>query len=77
MASPGNLATPVWILASIFAICGTLSLVAAILNWDWFFDTLSARMLAAGPRSRTFARIVYGFFGAAIILAAITLPLME
>lgn len=64
-----QLTMPAWILAGVFAMCGLLSLLAAVFGWKWFFDTASAAM-AGARRSRRGARIFYGVAGAAIIAAA-------
>lgn len=61
------------ILAATFLAAGLLSLLAAVFNWNWFFDTASARSVAGGKRSRQRARLLYGFFGVALIAASFML----
>jgi hypothetical protein len=60
------------ITAAIFAIVGLLSVVAAIANWDWFFNSLNAQ-LYTGRMSRRAARIIYFILGVLILIMAIYL----
>ncbi len=69
-----SIATASYILASLFAIGGGLSLLAAIANWDWFFSSESVRMFT-WSLSRSWQRIIYAALGIAIIAMAITIIL--
>jgi uncharacterized membrane protein YuzA (DUF378 family) len=50
----------------LFFVAGMLSLLAAIFNWDWFFNSSNAKLLT-GTFSRTIARIVYAVIGIAVL----------
>lgn len=50
----------------LFFAAGMLSLLAAIFNWEWFFNSSNAKLLT-GTFSRTVARIVYAFIGCAVL----------
>lgn len=60
---------PALVLAGVFAFAGSLALLAAVCDWDWFFDTSSARSF--GSRQRRRARVVYGIAGLAIVGGAV------
>lgn len=64
---------PMILLGTIFTIGGAVAVLAAMLNWDWFFSTASARSVGAA-RSRMMGRIFYGIFG--VLLAAAGLYLV-
>ncbi|WP_302591565.1 immunity 17 family protein [uncultured Muribaculum sp.] len=58
------------ILAVLFLISGSLSLLAAVAGWDWFFRSYNVRILT-GQLKRGHARILYALIGLAIIAAGI------
>lgn len=60
------------VLAAILALSGGLALLAALLNWNWFFESQNARSLT-GRMSRTLARLLYGIVGCGALIAATTL----
>ncbi len=64
---------PMILLGVIFAIGGVVATLAALLNWNWFFSTASARSVGAN-RSRRMGRIFYGICG--VLLAAAGLYLL-
>lgn len=66
------------IITIIFSASGLLAVAAALMNWDWFFNTSNARMLV-GRLRRSTARIVYLIAGLLILamVAAIHLRLAE
>ncbi len=67
-----DITTAGYIMASIFALGGSLSIAAAICNWDWFFRSESVRMLT-WRLSRHWQRAVYAMLGIAILAMAIKL----
>ncbi len=58
------------LIQTIFLLAGVTSLLAALLNWEWFFNTKNAE-----PVVRTFgrekSRWLYGVIGIILIAAAI------
>lgn len=50
------------ILSILFMLIGTLSVLAAIANWEWFFATDNAAFIVRYLK-RTGARLLYGFVG--------------
>lgn len=56
-----------WFICGVFAVTGLLSVLAAVFNWEWFFQTSNARMLA-GKMPRRYARIIYFVIGCLILL---------
>lgn len=60
------------LLAVILALGGGLALLAALLNWNWFFESENARALT-GRLSRLTARLLYGAIGCGALLAASSL----
>lgn len=59
-----------YILQAILVSMGTVSLLAAIMNWEWFFSAMNAQM-AVKMMSRRNARLWYGFGGIVAILVAL------
>ncbi len=49
---------------------GTVSLLAAVMNWEWFFSAANAQV-AVKMMSRRNARLWYGFGGIVAILVAL------
>ena len=58
------------IIQAIFLITGIVALLAALLDWDWFFTTENARFLVKKFK-RKGARWIYGTIGVLFIAAAI------
>jgi len=54
----------------IFLLAGIVSLLASLLDWDWFFTADNARFLVK-RLGRNGARWAYGIIGALFIIAAI------
>lgn len=51
-----------YVLQGLFFLIGTVSFLAACLNWDWFFQSHNISMLVRnGSRNR--ARLFYGLIG--------------
>ena len=59
-----------YIVQGIFALAGTVSLLASLLNWDWFFTTRNAQTIVRNV-GRNRARLFYGILGIIIISMAI------
>ena len=55
-----------YIVQGIFALAGITSLLAALLNWDWFFTARNAQLIVRNV-GRTRARLFYGILGIIII----------
>ncbi len=55
-----------YIVQGIFAAAGIISLLAAILNWDWFFTTRNAQFIVQNVGRRQ-ARWFYGALGIMLI----------
>lgn len=56
-----------WFICGVFAVTGLLSVLSAVFNWEWFFQTSNARMLT-GKMPRRYARIIYFVIGCLILL---------
>lgn len=69
MTETDSLLVPSWILATVFCLAGFTALAAALMNWDWFFNTAGAS-LAGGRTNRRRARWIYGIAGALMIAAS-------
>jgi hypothetical protein len=59
-----------YIVQIIFAVTGIIALSAAILNWDWFFNSQQARSIARFG-GRRHARIFYGSLGVILLTMVI------
>lgn len=58
-----------YIVQAIFALAGITSLLAAILNWNWFFTTRNAQTIIRNV-GRPRARLFYGVLGVIILSMA-------
>ena len=58
--------TPHYFILGLFALAGTISLLASLLNWGWFFTAHNAQAVVRRI-GRTRARIVYGILGLLLI----------
>lgn len=59
-----------YIVQGIFALAGITSLLAALLNWDWFFATRNAQSIVRNVgRNRT--RLFYGVLGVIMLGMAV------
>lgn len=58
-----------YIMASLFAIGGLLSIAAAVCDWDWFFQSEGVRMLT-WRLTRPWQRVVYMVIGIGILAMA-------
>lgn len=61
--------TAAWILGAVFACGGILALLAAMLNWDWFFNSPNVRAFTF-RMPRTACRVLYGAVGLGILAMA-------
>lgn len=55
---------------AVFALMGLVSLLAAVLDWDWFFTARNAQVIV-GKVGRRRARWGYGLAGLLLIAAAV------
>ena len=60
-----------YIISFLFAFLGTLSICAAIANWDWFFNTENGKAIVRIFK-RKGARIFYVILGILIWIMAIS-----
>ena len=51
-----------YIVQGIFALAGIISLLASLLNWNWFFTTRNAQTIVRNV-GRNRARLCYGILG--------------
>ena len=58
------------VVQAIFLLTGAISLLSALLNWEWFFTTDNARF-AVKKFGRNGARWIYGTIGLLLMTAAI------
>lgn len=54
----------------LFVLSGIISLLAAILNWKWFFDAQNAQFIVRNV-GRKRARLFYGILGIILIVMAV------
>lgn len=55
-----------YIVQGIFALAGITSLLAALLNWNWFFTTRNSQIIVRNV-GRKRARLFYGVLGLILI----------
>ncbi|MGL4412185.1 MAG: immunity 17 family protein [Bacteroidales bacterium] len=60
--------------AFIFALPGAIALMAALLNWEWFYKTRTASFFV-DQLGRIGARIFYSILGALLIVASIVITI--
>ncbi|WP_321478520.1 immunity 17 family protein [uncultured Bacteroides sp.] len=53
---------PQYFVQGIFAVAGIIAILAAILNWDWFFNAQNAQLIVRNV-GRQRARLFYGALG--------------
>lgn len=59
-----------YIIQGIFALAGTAALLAAVLDWDWFFTARNAQFIVRNV-GRQQARWFYGILGLILIGMAV------
>lgn len=55
-----------YIIQGLFVLVGLLALLAALLNWEWFFTAQNTRFIVANA-GRSRARLFYAAIGALMI----------
>lgn len=61
---------PQYFVQALFALAGILSLLASVLNWEWFFTAQNTRFIVH-TLGRKRARLFYGFLGVVLIGLAV------
>ena len=59
-----------YLIQGIFAVAGIVSLLAALLDWDWFFTTRNTQFIVRNVGRRQ-ARLFYGILGVILIATAV------
>ena len=59
-----------YIIQSVFVLVGIFSLVASLMNWDWFFTAQNSRFLV-NQFGRQWARVCYAVLGGVMIFIGI------
>lgn len=62
--------SPQYFVQGLFAIAGIVSILAAVLNWDWFFNTQNVQFIVKNV-GRKRARLFYGILGLILVATAI------
>lgn len=61
---------PQYFVQGIFAVAGIISLLASLLNWDWFFTAQNAQLIVRNV-GRKRARLIYGALGVILMGMAV------
>ena len=61
---------PHYFIISLFALSGIVSLLAAVLDWDWFFTAQNTRFIVS-RLGRRHARWCYGVLGVVLMGMAV------
>ena len=59
-----------YFLQSLFVLIGLLSLLAAVFNWNWFFDARNSQFIVKNA-GRKQARLFYGAIGCLMIATGV------
>lgn len=59
-----------YIIQGIFALAGIVSLLAALLDWDWFFTARNTQFIVHNVGRRQ-ARLFYGVLGLILIATSV------
>ena len=59
-----------YIIQGIFALTGIISLLAALLDWEWFFTARNSQFIVQNVGRRQ-ARLFYGVLGVLLIATAV------
>lgn len=62
--------TAQYFIQGLFAVAGTLSILAALFNWDWFFTAQNTQFVVRNV-GRNRARLFYGLLGVLMVGAAV------
>nr|WP_320057590.1 immunity 17 family protein [uncultured Bacteroides sp.] len=57
---------PQYFVQGIFAVAGIVAILAAALNWDWFFNAQNAQLIVRNV-GRKRARLFYGVLGIILV----------
>lgn len=57
---------PQYFVQGIFAVAGIIAILAAALNWDWFFNAQNAQLIVRNV-GRKRARLFYGVLGIILV----------
>ncbi|WP_071147143.1 immunity 17 family protein [Bacteroides ihuae] len=58
--------SPKYFVQGIFAVAGIIAILAAALNWDWFFNTQNAQLIVRNV-GRNRSRLFYGVLGLILV----------
>lgn len=59
-----------YLIIGIFTLTGTISLLASLLNWDWFFTAQNSAFIVR-RFSRPIARLLYGLIALTLLSTAL------
>ncbi len=62
--------SPQYFVQGLFALAGIVSILAAVLNWDWFFNTQNVQFIVKNV-GRKRAQLFYGILGLILVATAI------
>ena len=62
--------SPQYFVQGLFALAGIVSILAAVLYWDWFFNTQNVQFIVKNV-GRKRARLFYGILGLILVATAI------
>ena len=62
--------SPQYFVQGLFALAGIVSILAAVLNWDWFFNAQNVQFIVKNV-GRKRARLFYGILGLILVATAI------
>lgn len=58
--------SPQYFVQGIFAVAGIIAILAAALNWDWFFNAQNAQLIVRNV-GRNRSRLFYGVLGLILV----------
>ena len=58
--------SPQYFVQGIFAVAGIIAILAAALNWDWFFNSQNAQLIVRNV-GRNRSRLFYGVLGLILV----------
>jgi len=62
--------TAQYFVQGLFAVAGTIAILAAIFNWNWFFTSRNSQLIVRNV-GRNRARLFYGLLGLLLLAAGI------
>lgn len=57
---------PHYFVQGLFVLAGIISILAAVLNWDWFFNARNSQVIVRNV-GRSRARLFYGVLGLILV----------